>query len=64
MPRTVVVVTHELASICTIGDNSVCVEAETKAMLAVGHPRTLRETSPEPKMRAFLRCREADTTAV
>src|SRR5215813_14046704 len=52
---TVVVVTHELASIFTIGDNSVFLDADTKTMLAVGPPKTLRDTSPEPKIRAFLR---------
>src|SRR5499426_1873452 len=57
---TVVVVTHELASIFTIGDNGVFLDAETKTMLAVGHPMTLRDTSPEPKIRAFLRRGEAD----
>ena len=60
---TVVVVTHELASIFTIGDNGVFLDAETKTMLAVGNPKTLRDTSPEPKIRAFLRRgEEADTT--
>ena len=59
---TVVVVTHELASIFTIGDNGVFLDPETKTMLAVGHPATLRDTSPEPKIRAFLRRGEADPT--
>ena len=35
---TVVVVTHELASIFTIGDNGVFLDPETKTMLAVGNP--------------------------
>src|SRR3981081_1488302 len=43
---TVVVVTHELASIFTIGDNGVFLDADTKTMLAVGNPKTLRDTSP------------------
>ena len=43
---TVVVVTHELASIFTIGDSGVFLDAETKTMLAVGNPTTLRDTSP------------------
>ena len=59
---TVVVVTHELASIFTIGDNGVFLDPETKTMLAVGNPATLRDTSPEPKIRAFLHRGEADTT--
>jgi len=40
---TVVVVTHELASMLTIGDNGVFLDLETKTMLAVGNPKTLRE---------------------
>jgi phospholipid/cholesterol/gamma-HCH transport system ATP-binding protein len=59
---TVVVVTHELASIFTIGDSGVFLDAETKTMLAVGDPKTLRDTSPEPKIRTFLRRGEADQT--
>ena len=57
---TVVVVTHELASIFTIGDNGVFLDADTKTMLAVGNPKTLRDTSPEPKIRAFLTRGETD----
>ena len=59
---TIVVVTHELASIFTIGDNSIFLDTETRTMLAVGNPKTLRDASPEPKIRAFLRRGEADTT--
>jgi phospholipid/cholesterol/gamma-HCH transport system ATP-binding protein len=59
---TIVVVTHELASIFTIGDNSVFLDVETKTMLAVGNPKTLRDASPEPKIRAFLNRGEADAT--
>jgi hypothetical protein len=33
-------------------------------MLALGNSKTLRDTWPEPKMRAFLRRGDADTTAV
>ena len=59
---TVVVVTHELASIFTIGDNSVFLDAETRTMLAVGNPKTLRDTSADPTIRAFLRRGETDTS--
>jgi phospholipid/cholesterol/gamma-HCH transport system ATP-binding protein len=51
---TVVVVTHELQSIFTIGDNGVFLDAETKTMLAVGNPKTLRDESPNATIRAFL----------
>jgi phospholipid/cholesterol/gamma-HCH transport system ATP-binding protein len=59
---TVVVVTHELASIFTIGDSGVFLDPETKTMLAVGDPKTLRDTSPDPKIRSFLRRGETETT--
>lgn len=51
---TVVVVTHELASIFAIATNSVFLDAETKTMLAVGNPKTLLQESPNPKIRQFL----------
>ena len=51
---TVVVVTHELASIFTIGNNSVFLDAETKTMIAGGDPKVLRETCQDPKVREFL----------
>jgi phospholipid/cholesterol/gamma-HCH transport system ATP-binding protein len=51
---TIVVVTHELASIFTIGDNSVFLDADTKTMIASGDPKWLRDESPNPKVREFL----------
>jgi phospholipid/cholesterol/gamma-HCH transport system ATP-binding protein len=51
---TVVVVTHELASIFTIGNNSVFLDADTKTMIASGDPKQLRDTCPDPKVRTFL----------
>jgi phospholipid/cholesterol/gamma-HCH transport system ATP-binding protein len=56
---TVIVVTHELASIFTIGTNSVFLDAETKTMIASGDPKVLRDTSPDPKVREFLTRGEA-----
>jgi len=51
---TVVVVTHELASIFTIGTNSVFLDADTKTLMASGDPKVLRDASPDPKVREFL----------
>jgi phospholipid/cholesterol/gamma-HCH transport system ATP-binding protein len=51
---TVVVVTHELASIFAIAGNAVFLDAETKTMIATGSPRDLLEHSPDPKVRRFL----------
>ena len=52
---TVVVVTHELASIFTIGNNSVFLDPDTKTMTASGDPKELLAHCPDPKVRAFLR---------
>jgi phospholipid/cholesterol/gamma-HCH transport system ATP-binding protein len=51
---TVVVVTHELESIFAIADDSVMLDAERHTMIARGNPRTLREESDIPEVRAFL----------
>jgi phospholipid/cholesterol/gamma-HCH transport system ATP-binding protein len=51
---TVVVVTHELASIFTIGNNSVFLDADSKTMIASGDPKTLRDECPDSKVREFL----------
>ena len=52
---TVVVVTHELASIFTIGDDSVFLDAETRTQIATGHPRELLAHCSDPKVQRFLR---------
>src|SRR5262249_14749011 len=51
---TMVVVTHELASIFAIGDRAVFLDAETRTMIALANPKKLRDESPEPRVRAFL----------
>jgi phospholipid/cholesterol/gamma-HCH transport system ATP-binding protein len=51
---TVVVVTHELASIFAIGNNSVFLDPETKTMLASGDPKVLLAESEDPKVQRFL----------
>ncbi len=50
---TLVVVTHELASIFAIGSNAVFLDTETRTQLATGSPRELRDHGP-PKVRSFL----------
>jgi ABC-type transporter Mla maintaining outer membrane lipid asymmetry ATPase subunit MlaF len=55
----VVVVTHELASIFTIGNNSVFLDAEAKTMIAAGDPKVLRDDASNPKVRTFLTRGEA-----
>jgi phospholipid/cholesterol/gamma-HCH transport system ATP-binding protein len=51
---TVVVVTHELASIFTIGNNAVFLDADSKTMIASGDPKVLRDECPDLKVREFL----------
>jgi phospholipid/cholesterol/gamma-HCH transport system ATP-binding protein len=51
---TVVIVTHELASIFAIGTNSVFLDANTKTQLATGDPKWLRDQSPNFEVRNFL----------
>jgi phospholipid/cholesterol/gamma-HCH transport system ATP-binding protein len=51
---TVVVVTHELASIFTIADDSIFLDADSRTMRAHGNPKELLEGSSDAKLRAFL----------
>jgi phospholipid/cholesterol/gamma-HCH transport system ATP-binding protein len=52
---TIVVVTHELASIFTIADTCIFLDAETKTVIAHGNPRELvKEGHSDPKVRQFL----------
>lgn len=51
---TFVVVTHELASIFAIGNNSVYLDVETRTMTASGDPKKLLAESTDIKVRNFL----------
>jgi len=51
---TFVVVTHELASIFTIGDHAIFLDAGTRSVRAQGHPRELLLRSTDPVVREFL----------
>jgi phospholipid/cholesterol/gamma-HCH transport system ATP-binding protein len=57
---TVVIVTHELASIFAIADNSVFLDAETRTAIAHGNPRSLLKECPDQKVRNFLMRGEMD----
>jgi phospholipid/cholesterol/gamma-HCH transport system ATP-binding protein len=52
---TFVVVTHELASIFTIADRAVFLDAEARTQVALGDPKQLREASSSEKVRTFLK---------
>jgi phospholipid/cholesterol/gamma-HCH transport system ATP-binding protein len=51
---TLVIVTHELASIFTIGQRCVMLDREAKGMIALGDPRELRDHAPDPRVTAFF----------
>lgn len=51
---TIVVVTHELASIFTIANNSVFLDAESRRQIATGDPHEMLAESKDPRVRRFL----------
>jgi phospholipid/cholesterol/gamma-HCH transport system ATP-binding protein len=51
---TVVVVTHELASIFAIGNNSVFLDPDKKTMIAQGDPRKMLKECKDPTVHRFL----------
>jgi len=51
---TVVMVTHELASIFAIGTQSIFLDPETKTAIAAGPPLQLLKESRDPKVLRFL----------
>jgi len=51
---TIVVITHELASIFAIGNNSVFLDMESKTMIAKGDPKVLLANSKDPRVIQFL----------
>lgn len=51
---TIVVVTHELASIFAIGSNGIFLDAESKTLVAQGSPQWMLEQCPHPNVSLFL----------
>ncbi|MCF6204833.1 MAG: ATP-binding cassette domain-containing protein [Methylococcaceae bacterium] len=51
---TLVIVTHELASIFAIGNNSVFLDPESKTMIASGDPKLLLKECDDSRVRQFL----------
>jgi phospholipid/cholesterol/gamma-HCH transport system ATP-binding protein len=52
---TVVLVSHELASIFDIADNSIFLDPEVKTIIAVGSPKELLKTSSDQRVLQFLK---------
>jgi phospholipid/cholesterol/gamma-HCH transport system ATP-binding protein len=51
---TVVIVTHELASIFSIASQAVFLDSEKKAITAIGDPKALRDNPPNENVRRFF----------
>ena len=51
---TIVFVSHELASIFSIADRAVFLDAKTHSILDTGAPAFLRDNSPHPAVKAFF----------
>jgi phospholipid/cholesterol/gamma-HCH transport system ATP-binding protein len=51
---TIVIVTHELASIFTIASNSIFLDSESRTMIAQGAPQTLLATTTNKRVKQFL----------
>src|SRR5262245_32726257 len=51
---TIVIVTHELASIFAIATNSVFLDAESRTQIATGDPHEMLAHSTDPRVRKFL----------
>lgn len=54
LDTTIVIVTHELASIFAIANNSIFLDVTTRTQGATGNPREMRESCPNDDIRLFL----------
>lgn len=54
MRTTIVVVTHELASIFSIGTNSIFLDVDSKTIIGSGNPKDLLKNPPNEKVLNFL----------
>jgi phospholipid/cholesterol/gamma-HCH transport system ATP-binding protein len=51
---TIVIVSHELASIFAVGDTAIFLDADSKTIIASGAPQDLLKNSTDPRVRIFL----------
>jgi phospholipid/cholesterol/gamma-HCH transport system ATP-binding protein len=51
---TMVIVSHELASIFALADRVIMLDHEARGIIAEGRPRELADTSNDPRVREFL----------
>ena len=59
---TFVIVTHDLPSVFASIDRVVLLDKKARGIIAEGDPRELRDSSPDPRVRAFFR-REPEKAA-
>jgi len=59
---TFVIITHDLPSVFAAIDRIVLLDKQARGIIAEGDPRELRDASPDPRVRAFLR-REPEKAA-
>ncbi len=52
---TMMIVSHELASIYALADRVLLLDREARGAIAEGQPRELAASSPDPRVREFLR---------
>jgi len=57
---TIVIVSHELASIFDIADRVIMLDRNARGVIATGHPKELRDHSPDVRVQEFLN-RRAET---
>jgi phospholipid/cholesterol/gamma-HCH transport system ATP-binding protein len=60
---TIVIVSHELASIFGIGQRVVMLDRDARGVIAEGDPKLLRDTSPDARVREFLNRRSGADAA-
>lgn len=63
LDSTVIIVSHELPSILSVGTNCVFLDAQSKTMLDAGDPKYLREHSKHEKVIQFLNRAEDNAAA-
>lgn len=57
---TMVIITHELASILKVAGRAVMLDRETRGVIAEGRPADLRDHSEDPRVRAFFHRRASE----
>lgn len=54
LDATIVVVSHDLASLFAIAEDGVFLDGQTRTAIAHGSPTELRDRSPDPRVHAFM----------